>query len=152
MMELEIWAKRVELRWHAMIWLKIINWIPRWLPYNFRTHFKCSWNDTRLSNLQKLAFALSNAPAMTRSQAALYTALAMIWSQRSYRWIWWKSWTIYPEWKAAFQAAYALDHEIPISKHALDMISKISVNMKWNNLSTVKSCFLSRLWIESWNS
>ena len=55
MMELEIWAKRVELRWHAMIWLKIPSWIPRWLPYTFRTYFKCSWNDTRSSNLQKHA-------------------------------------------------------------------------------------------------
>ena len=55
MMELKIWAKRVELRWHAMIWQQIPSWIPRWLPYTFRTHSKCSWNDTRLSNLQKHA-------------------------------------------------------------------------------------------------
>ena len=54
-MELEIWAKRVELRWHAMIWQQIPSWITRCLPYTFRTHFKCSWNDTRLSNLQNHA-------------------------------------------------------------------------------------------------
>ena len=133
---MELWAKRVKIRWHARIWLKIPIWIARWRPYNFRTHFKCSWNDTRLSNLQKLELALSNAPALTWSQAASEYDM--------------KSWTVYLEWKAAFQAAYALDHEIPISKLAPDMILKnLPVNM--NNLFRVKSCFLSRLCIASWN-
>ena len=105
--------------------------MPRWRPYNSRTHFKRSWNDTRLSNLQKLepmnttcrvlkledknelllGGTLQWAMPIGFCKAALSNALAVAWSQKFYQWTWYHLWIINLEWKAAWQAAYVLNHE-----------------------------------------